>query len=240
MAVVADGTREIQKSETVESLSVVIDTKEIGTQDRVQIVNAPKILTTGQNLIVDFQCSSPKKVGVEVRVWTALSVDAVVFQRRWVCGSKSAELGQKHVRVRLPAKYAYKPNHTNPRCLVVEKCRIYTWMLDLTEWHSKKLIHPSIASQANVKGRYQTEIVHPYERPQKPVSRCHIWWKEIQIKQPYLPVCGREHGKYFIDYTIMLTDHHPPFTKGELISTKFNHCYTTRTEPYDRGVAWAK
>ena len=172
-------------------MSVILDDS-LAYNDYVHIARPDKTLVQGAVLHVDYFCSSPMVVGVEVRVWTDVSDDVAVFTRTWPCAAASRAL-RHHVRVTLPTDVAFRPGPLAPHAARVRVAVLRGWMLGRRRWRQ-------CARSGTCYGRSTAKTLHtlrvppPYERPEATLRGCAGFPLSIQLLLPYAPQCEPQPG----------------------------------------------
>ena len=181
-----------------ESLSLVINTANVKAQDFVQIPKSPKPLTHSSTILVEYRCHGENNVvGMEIMVNTATQRNKKVFQEVWYCSSAMTSSRKRTVRVTLPNKLAYRPGFYNRYSVAVTKSLIRVWVIDREIWNVTRRSHKSY-EYAEVKGTYNTYLLPPNSRPEKPPDTCLVWWYNFRLKNAYLKTlhCALEPGTY--------------------------------------------
>jgi len=141
-------------------------------------------------------------VGVDVRVCTDAQPparDAVVFSRRWTCGSAAGDdnVERRTARLSLPRYVAYRPAADNRYSVFVENASVEAWMLEPAAYADARAYRKFYDAAAQ-RDRRAVGVVSPWERPRRPdvVDRCPSWSESIRLQLPYRPVCPAELGLF--------------------------------------------
>lgn len=98
---------------------------------------------------------------------------------------------EKRLKV-ITLKYAryvtFKPSFYNKYSVFVDNATLRVWVTDL----DKKL---TTYERSNVKTEMPLKVVLPFDRPERILKKCFVWWYELLSKRPYSPTCPQEEGE---------------------------------------------
>ena len=171
----------------------------VPTADSVKIPGIPLDIRQFDQILVEYRCIVPSRVGLELIVSTSVQSDLRIILETWNCSSQS-EAATRSIIVRLPNSLAYRPSHFNKRTMFVESASLQGWVLHQSTWNRTKC-NRSCYKKAVATVRHPVGFLLPYDRPGIPMKQCLSWWlmlKLVTLKERHRLWCRLEPGNNLI------------------------------------------
>uniref|UniRef100_A0A8P4KDE9 Protein sel-1 homolog 3 n=1 Tax=Dicentrarchus labrax TaxID=13489 RepID=A0A8P4KDE9_DICLA len=135
--------------------------------------SAPDKVVDGSVVRVQYQCSKPCHLAVEVVVSTLKKTDLAVFRRNW--NSSATRVYRIHqVQLRLPPSILYQHDFFNRRVLDAQNVTVRAWLDHLNDGSEPGTYHSSMLKIYKV-----LQIKPLSERPTKPPTDCPSWSAQL-------------------------------------------------------------
>lgn len=171
----------------------------VPTADSVKIPGIPLDIRQFDQIMVEYRCIVPSRVGLELIVSTSVQSDLRIVLETWNCSAQS-EPATRSIIVRLPNSLAYRPSHFNKRTMFVESASLQGWVLHQSTWNRTKC-NRSCYKKAVATVRHPVGFLLPYDRPGIPMKQCLSWWlmlKLVTLKDRHRLWCSLEPGNNLI------------------------------------------
>ena len=179
-----------------DTLSLVVDqTGTKGSEDYIKFIDLPKVITIFEPITIEYQCSRPAQVGVVLTLSTALQNNYVAYRHHWACEYLNKPLRKTFTlrNHKMPPSIAYRPDHHNLISIVTVRSNMKLWLLEngIFQKYGSKVAYKLARSKVS----HSMRLSDPYDRPQRPITKCDSWWREVKTRGPYTPQCPKEYGK---------------------------------------------
>ncbi|XP_078071744.1 protein sel-1 homolog 3-like isoform X2 [Mustelus asterias] len=156
----------------------------------IRFINAADMIEADYKLPIEYLCSEPSTVGVEVIVSTDVKTGITIYRKRWKCEKHLHTLRIRTLWVRFPSIMLYRPDYLIRRSFVINNVILRAWIIN-TDFEAYKNLNAAVYEQAMTRTYKLLKTLSPYERPYKDHKECLQWDKEkIQaIKEKQIPQC---------------------------------------------------
>uniref|UniRef100_UPI003AAF89C0 protein sel-1 homolog 3 n=1 Tax=Centroberyx gerrardi TaxID=166262 RepID=UPI003AAF89C0 len=152
--------------------------------------SAPDKVIDGSAIRVQYQCSWPCQLAVEVVVISPpRRTGLVVFRREWISSKPRRGPRIHEVRLRFPRSLVYQRDFFNRHILEVQHVTVRAWLDHLNDDYEPSTYHDSAVRIHKV-----LQIVPLSERPTKPPTECPSWPAELmwQMTRDRIYQCPHE------------------------------------------------
>ncbi len=172
--------------------------------------SAPDKVVDGSAVRVQYQCSRPCQLAVEVVVSTLRKTDLVVFRRKWI--SSTPQVYRVHqVLLRFPPSILYQQDFFNRHVLDAQNVTVRAWLDHLNDGSEPGTYH---SSMLRIYKMLQKKPLS--ERPTKPPTECPSWSAHLmwQMTRNRIYHCPHETGQT-LNHIFVCS--HPIFVTKSLI-----------------------
>ncbi|KAK1175350.1 hypothetical protein AOXY_G3046 [Acipenser oxyrinchus oxyrinchus] len=146
--------------------------------DFIQINNDPEHVVDNYNLSIEYFCSNPCVVGVEVLASSELKTAVHIFRKRWKHVQPFRITRTRTVQLRFPSVMVYREDFFIRHSIIVQSVMLRAWIV-----HSHNYSHSNgyrDGYQQAVNKTYSIlKSLPPYQRPFKKHNKCLQWGAKL-------------------------------------------------------------
>ncbi|XP_059197524.1 protein sel-1 homolog 3 [Centropristis striata] len=165
-----------------------LQTDESLPENFIGFYSTPDKVVDGSVVHVQYRCSRPCQLAVEVLVSTLRKTDLVIFRRKWI--SNTPRVYRIHqVLLRLPPSIFYQHDFSNQHVLDAQNGTVRAWLDHLNDGREHGTYHGSMLRV------YKVLQIEPLSaRPTKPPTECPSWSAQLmwQITKDRIRQCPHE------------------------------------------------
>eukprot|EP00062_Callorhinchus_milii_P004992 gi/632943988/ref/XP_007887256.1/ PREDICTED: protein sel-1 homolog 3 [Callorhinchus milii] len=162
-------------------------------KDSIQFINATNKAVAHYTLSIEYMCSEPSTVGVEVVVSSDVKIGVPVYKRRWKCEKYLHTLRNRILQIKFPSIMLYRADYFTKQSIVVNSVILRGWIAP-TNIGANNTSDAVTYEQAVTRTYKLLEALNPFERPYKNHKQSLRWDTEKiqEIKEKRIPQCLRE------------------------------------------------
>ncbi|XP_078402053.1 protein sel-1 homolog 3-like [Cetorhinus maximus] len=175
---------------TTQTTSVLQSPTDRQHKDFIRFINATDMVVANYKFSIEYLCSEPSIVGVEVIVSTDVKIGITVYKKRWKCEKRLHTLRNRTLWVRFPSIMLYAVDYLIQRSIVVNSVILRAWIIN-TDFEAHESRNAAVYEQATTRTYKLLRTLNPFERPHKDHKECLQWDREKikSIKEKQIPQC---------------------------------------------------
>uniref|UniRef100_UPI00398E9298 protein sel-1 homolog 3-like isoform X2 n=1 Tax=Pristiophorus japonicus TaxID=55135 RepID=UPI00398E9298 len=160
------------------------------SKDIIRFINATDMVVPDYKFSIEYLCTEPSTVRVEVIVSTDVKIGVTIYKKRWVCEKCLHTLRNRTLWVRFPSIMLYRPDYLIRRSIVINNVILRAWIIN-TNFGAYESRNATVYEQAVTRTYKLLGTFNPFERPYKDHKECLQWDTEkIQaIQEMQIPQC---------------------------------------------------
>ncbi|XP_051866335.1 protein sel-1 homolog 3-like isoform X2 [Pristis pectinata] len=177
-------------AETTQTTSVLKLSEDSTVKDFIRFINATDMVVAKYKLSIQYLCSEPSTVGVEVIVSTDVKIGVTIYKKKWKCKKHLDTSSNRTLWVKFPSIMLYRPDYFIRQSVAVSSVILRAWIIN-TNLGAHENHKATFYEQALVRTYKLLKTFSPFERPYKDHKHCLRWDTEkIQtIKEKHIPQC---------------------------------------------------
>ncbi|XP_072352621.1 protein sel-1 homolog 3-like isoform X1 [Scyliorhinus torazame] len=162
---------------TTRTTSVLQSSTDRQHNDFIRFINATDLVVADYKLSIEYLCSEPSTVRVEVIVSTDVKTGITIYKKRWKCEKHLHILRIRTLWVRFPSIMLYRADYLIQRSIVINNVILRAWIVN-TDFEAHKNRNTAVYEQATTRTYKLLKTLSPFERPYKDHQECLQWDKE--------------------------------------------------------------
>ncbi|XP_056411921.1 protein sel-1 homolog 3 isoform X3 [Hyla sarda] len=183
----------------------------LNNKDYVAIEDLPKTLANA-NISVEYLCTSPCTVHLDVVASSEFRTGIVVFKKRWKNERHLQQIRRRSAKLKLPSSIVYREDFFMKNSIDIYYAVVRAWVV-----HNLKVgtevRHNETLFYAAAKTYAVLDITPPHQRPYKDHHMCTSWlYEHLQLKDKF--VCPMESGAVTVlSFPLASSNEHSGLTK---------------------------
>ncbi|XP_069781125.1 protein sel-1 homolog 3-like isoform X2 [Narcine bancroftii] len=182
-------------AETTQTTTILKLSRDRMVKDFIRFINATDMVEAKYKLFVEYLCSEPSTVGVEVIVSTDIKIGVTIYRKRWKCKKHLDTSSNQTLWVKFPDIMLYRPDDLIRRSIDVSSVILRAWIIN-TNWETRENHEATSYEQSMARTYKLLKTLSPFERPYKDHKCCLQWNTEKmqEIKEKRIPQCLPENN----------------------------------------------
>ncbi|XP_062899407.1 protein sel-1 homolog 3-like isoform X5 [Mobula hypostoma] len=161
-------------AETTRTTSILTFSGDKMVKDFIQFINATDMVVANYKLSIEYLCSEPSTVGVEVIVSTDVKVGVTIYKKKWKCKKHLDASSNRTLWVKFPSIMLYRPDYFIRQSIDVSNVVLRAW-----------IVNNNLGAHGNHKATFYEQALartykllktfSPFERPYKDHKHCLPW-----------------------------------------------------------------
>ncbi|XP_055493965.1 protein sel-1 homolog 3-like isoform X4 [Leucoraja erinacea] len=175
---------------TTQTTSVLKLSEDRAVKDFIRFINATDVVEAKYKLSIEYLCSEPSTVGVEVLVSTDVKIGVTVYRKKWKCKKRLNTFSNRTLWVKFPNIMLYRPDNLIKHSIVINNVILRAWIINTNRAASENR-EATFYEQAIARTYKLLKTFSPFERPYKDHKHCLQWDTEKieAIKEKHIPQC---------------------------------------------------
>ncbi|XP_072920980.1 protein sel-1 homolog 3-like isoform X3 [Hemitrygon akajei] len=177
-------------AETTYTTSILTFSADKMVKDFIRFINATDMVVANYKLSIEYLCSEPSTVGVEVIVSTDVKIGVNIYKKKWKCEKHLDAPSNRTLWVKFPSIMLYRPDYFIRQSIAVSSVLLRAW-----------IVNNNLGAHGNHKANFYEQALartykllktfSPFERPYKDHKHCLQWDTEkiLAIREKHILQC---------------------------------------------------
>ncbi|XP_043549556.1 protein sel-1 homolog 3-like isoform X1 [Chiloscyllium plagiosum] len=159
---------------TTRTTSILKSSTDRHRNDFIRFINASDMVAANYKLSIDYLCSEPSTIRVEVIVSTSIKTGVVIYKKKWKCEKRLNILRNRTLWVKFPNIMLYRPDYVLRRSIVINNVMLRAWIIN-NGFEARENHNLFVYEQATTRTYKLLKTLSSFERPFKDHKECLQW-----------------------------------------------------------------